>query len=61
MDLHSEQSQYLKESLGVVSVAKKDGNEWEGQSVKWKWRRCWCHTRLQSNTRWEKAEEEERE
>lgn len=34
---------------------------WEGQSVKWKRGWCWSHVRLQSNTRWEKAEEEERE
>lgn len=37
----------------------KQMGRWEGQSVKWKWRRCWSHFRLQSNTRWEKAEEEE--
>lgn len=34
MGLNSKQSQYLKESLEVVNVTKKDGNRWEGGKVR---------------------------
>lgn len=34
MGLNSKQSQYLKESLEVVNVTKKDVNRWEGGKVK---------------------------